>query len=159
MQVEADFHAAQQALSRGFSSTVYQKNSTAWRQWRKICRWLGISSDLQVSRDPVFFLHIFVELMRTILMTSSRIPIKKRSVEQYLHSIREIFCSRQDQRPTTQQVGKDQLSPGTADGNLQESRPSTYLIPPNPCLFPPRPCHHLPIEDGKPRGNQIPSLG
>ena len=35
VQAADDLHAAQQALSYGFSATAFQKESTAWRQWRK----------------------------------------------------------------------------------------------------------------------------
>ena len=93
VQAPADFHAAHQALLRGFSATVYKKDSTAWRQWHKFYEWLGIPADLQGIGDPIPFLPIFAERMRAGLLSDSGIPIKKRLVEQYLRSTRQIFTA------------------------------------------------------------------
>ena len=82
MQAAADFHAAQQALSHGFSATVFQKDSTAWRQCRKFCKWLEIPADLQGIGDPIPFLQIFAERIHAVLLKDIKTPIKKRSVEQ-----------------------------------------------------------------------------
>ena len=93
VQVTADFHAAQQALLYGFSATVFQKYSTAWCQWQRLCKWPEIPADLQGVSDNIPFLHIFAKHVRASLLSTSRIPIKKRSVEQYLCSIGQIFSA------------------------------------------------------------------
>ena len=93
MQAKANCHAAQQVISQGFSSTFFQKDATAWLQWRHSCSWLHINPDLQGTEDPIPFLQIFVDSVRAGFLSATWNPIKKRSVKQYLHSIHQIFGS------------------------------------------------------------------
>ena len=99
MQLLADFHAAQKALSHGFPAKVYQKYSTAWHQWRKFCKWLEIPADLHGIGDPIHLLQIFADRVSAGLLEARGIPIKKRSVEQYLCSIGQIFSAVGDNDP------------------------------------------------------------
>ena len=112
MQAAAEFHAAQKALLREFSATVYKKDSTAWRQWRKFCKWMGIPADLQGIRDNIPFLKIFSERVIAGLLGASRIPIKKRSVEQYLCYIEQIFAAVGDSKPWHNKLGQLEFRTG-----------------------------------------------
>ena len=44
-------------------------------------------------KDPVRFLNIFAEWVRTGLLAAKGIPIQKRSVDQYLRSVGKIFIA------------------------------------------------------------------
>ena len=59
-----------------------KKDSIAWRQCRKFCKWLEIPADLQGIGDPIPFLQIFAERIHAVLLKDIKTPIKKRSVEQ-----------------------------------------------------------------------------
>ena len=47
VQAISNYHAAQQAITKGFSTTVFKKEVTAWHQWQHFCIWLQISPDLK----------------------------------------------------------------------------------------------------------------
>ena len=93
MQAAAEFHYAQQTLSHVFSTTVFQKYPTACHQCHKFCKWLDIPDNFQGIGDTIPFLQIFSENVHNRLMAAKKIPIKKRSVEQYLPSNGKIFSA------------------------------------------------------------------
>ena len=61
LQAEDDYHAAQTVIPQGLSSTVFQKDTTSWKQWIKFCRWYHISPELQGIDNPIPFFQIFAE--------------------------------------------------------------------------------------------------
>ena len=128
----AEFHAAQQALLHGFSSTVFQKYSTAWHQWLKFYKWLGIPSDLQGIGDTIPFLQIFAERVHTGVLTANGIPIKKWSVEQYLRSIGQIFSALGASDPRNNKLGKLDFRLGRQLATYAKQDPPSTRVRPIP---------------------------
>ena len=93
VQAAANYHAAQQAITKGFYATVFKKDATTWRQWRHFCSWMKISPDQKDIEYPIPFLHIFSEHVCAGLLSAQGQPIKKRYVKEYLRSISKIFVS------------------------------------------------------------------
>ena len=106
VQEAAHYHAAQQAIIQGFSATVFNKDFTAWRQWQRLCSLMQTPPDLKDIEDPIPFLQIFFERVRSGLLSAQGQPIKKRSVEQYLRSIGQIFASVGANNPRHNHMGK-----------------------------------------------------
>ena len=93
VQVTANYNTEQQAVSKGFSSTVFKKDATVWHQWPRFCSWLKITPNLEGIEDPIPFLQIFPVHVRAGLISNQRHTIKKRLVEKFLRSIGKIFAS------------------------------------------------------------------
>ena len=91
---------------QGFSATVFKKDATAWRQWRRFCSWPQISPDLKDIEDTIPFLQIFAKRACAGLLSAQGKNIKKQSVEQYLCLIGQIFASVGADDPRHNQVGK-----------------------------------------------------
>ena len=106
VEAAAYFHAAQKTLLHGFSSTVFQKHSTAWSQWRKYYKWMEITDNLQGIGDSIPFLYIFANRLRASLLSDRSITIKKRSMEQHLCSIGHIFAAVGANDPRHNKLGK-----------------------------------------------------
>ena len=47
VQTAANHNDAQQAITKGFSTTVFNEDATAWRQWRHFCVWMQITPNLK----------------------------------------------------------------------------------------------------------------
>ena len=82
IQSAGNYNAAQQAIFKGFSFTVFKKDSTACHQWWSFYSWLHISPDLKGNEDPIPFLRLFVERVRDGLLHAQGKRIKKQLVEQ-----------------------------------------------------------------------------
>ena len=106
VQAAANYNSEQQSITKGFSETAFKKDATAWRQLRSFCSWLQIDPDLKEIEDPIPFLQILAEHVRASLLSAQRKTIKKLSVEQYLHSIGQIFASVGANDPHHNRVGK-----------------------------------------------------
>ena len=52
MQAESNYHSEQQAITKGFSATVFKKAATAWCQWRHFCSWLQIAPTSKIFKTP-----------------------------------------------------------------------------------------------------------
>ena len=72
---------------------MFKKDVTAWRQWQRLCSWLHITPDLEGIEDPIPFIQIFSEPISSGILSVQVNPIKKRSFNQYLCSIGQIFAS------------------------------------------------------------------
>ena len=59
VQAAANYCAAQQAITEGFSATVFNTDSTACNQWHSFCIWIQISPDLKDIEDPIPFIQFF----------------------------------------------------------------------------------------------------
>ena len=106
------------SILKGISATIFQKDTAAWRQWRILCRWLGIPSDLQGVEDPIPLLNIFGKRVHVGLIAALVIPINKWSVEQHLCSIGQIFTAMGAIDPQKNKFRKTQFLPGTATRDL-----------------------------------------
>ena len=65
----------------------------AWKKLDALCTWLRIPTDLQGIRDPIPFLQIFSHNFCTCVLAANYKPIHKRSVEQYIRSVGQIFLA------------------------------------------------------------------
>ena len=90
IQSAADYYAAQQALVRVISTSVFKKDTCARNQWRQFYGWMHVAPDLHGITDQVPFLHIFYERVCTKLLSAGSKPIRKRSVDKYLRSISSL---------------------------------------------------------------------
>ena len=99
VQAAANYHATQQAITQGSSTTVFNKDATAWHQWRRFCSWLQIAPDLEGIEDPIPFLHVFDEHVRAGLLSAQGQPIKNRLVDQYLRYMSQILASMGSDNP------------------------------------------------------------
>ena len=106
VQAAANYNAAQQAITKGLSYTVFKKDAIAWRQWRPLCSWLQISTGLEGIKYPIPHLHIFAERVCGGLLSAQELTIKKRLVKQYLRSIRQMFASVGADDPRHNRMGK-----------------------------------------------------
>ena len=106
VQAASDFHAARQATSQYFSPLVSQKESNTWKQWCTFYGWLLIPIDLRGINYPITFLGIFVEQVRQGLLSDKRKPIRKRSVDQYLRSSRQLSAAMGGNDPWHNCLGK-----------------------------------------------------
>ena len=93
------YYAAHADVTKGLSSSKIHKESTAWQQWDSFCRWLHIPPELHSIKDPVQFLLIFAHKVRTGVFTVKKKSITKRSVEQYICSVGQIFAAVGDVGP------------------------------------------------------------
>ena len=91
-EATAVYYAAHAAVTKGFSSSRLHKDTTAWRQWDSFCRWIHISPDLHVIKDLVPFLQIFAQKVKTGVLALKKKAIQKRSVEQCIRSVGQIFA-------------------------------------------------------------------
>ena len=91
VQASYNYYAAQKYISKGFSSTVFNKYATTWFQWRHFYSWPHITPDVDGTEDPINFLQIVLERVYAGLMSAQGKPTKKRLVEQYLRSTVQIF--------------------------------------------------------------------
>ena len=76
-----------------FFSTIYQKSSTAWHQWCKFCSWMHMPTNQHGITDNITFLQIFVERVHAGILAEARGPINKRSMDQYIWLIVQIFLA------------------------------------------------------------------
>ena len=130
LQTATNYNDAQQAIIQGFLVTFFKKDSTAWRQWRRFCSWLKISPNLKDIEDPIPFLQIFAKHVCAGLLSAQGQPIKKRSVEQYLRSIGQIFSSVGADNPRQNLVGKLDFRLGSQLASYQkEDSPPTIVRP------------------------------
>ena len=81
VQDAAKYYDAQQAITQGFSDTIFNKNATAWCQWQHLCSCLKISPNLKDIEVPIPFLQIFSERVRIGFHSTQGQPIKKQSVD------------------------------------------------------------------------------
>ena len=65
---------------------------TALRQWDSFCHRLQIPPDLNRINNPVPFLHIFSHKVHTGVLAVKKTTIQKRSVEQYIRYVGQIFA-------------------------------------------------------------------
>ena len=89
---------------------------------------VGSKYRLHGIKDPLLFLWIFFHGVRTGVVSVKRKSIQKRSVEQYICSVVQIFAAVGGVRPQIQQSGINQLLLGTKTCGLQERRPSAKNI-------------------------------
>ena len=90
---EATYDAAHKAVTEGLSTSRLRKDNTAWKQWDTFCTCLHIPHYLQDISDKIPFLQIFSHKVRTGVLAANNKPIQKRSVEQYIRSMGQIFAA------------------------------------------------------------------
>ena len=91
-----NYSATLQAMEQGVSASYVHADMTAWGKCTKFTDWIGVRYDL---REPVTILQIFPHWVRTCLLSASGHYIWKRLIEQYLHSVGQIFTSEGDLHP------------------------------------------------------------
>jgi hypothetical protein len=101
-----DYRAALRDMRHGVSASRCRADITAWGKWNAFTAWLGVSADLSDVYDPIPILQIFAHRVRSGILAAKGQPIKKRSVEQYLRSVGQIFSSVGGQDPRLYQLGK-----------------------------------------------------
>ena len=94
-----DYCDAIRDIHHGVSASRYRAVITAWGKWNAFTSWLGVAADLSDVSDPIPILQIFAYRVRSGVLAAKCQPIKKRSVEQYLHSVGQIFASMGAQDP------------------------------------------------------------
>ena len=96
------------------------------------CIWVHISLDLQVINYLIPYLHIFVEPVCTIILSSGGGSFKKRYVDKYIRSIGNILAAVGGARPPSQCAWKGCLSLRTPAWYIYERKTSSYqgLTPP-----------------------------
>ena len=63
VQAAANYHAEQQSITKGLSETIFKKDATAWRQWRRFCIWLQIAPERKDNKDYIPFLQSFAGIV------------------------------------------------------------------------------------------------
>ena len=101
-----DYRAALRDMRHSVSASRCRADITAWGKWNAFTAWLGVSADLSDVSDPIPILQIFAHRVRSGVLAAKGQPIKKRSVEQYLRSVGQIFASVGAQDPRLDQLGK-----------------------------------------------------
>ena len=92
-EATAVYYAAHAAVTKGLSSPKLHKDTTVWRKWDSFCRWLHIPPDIHDIKDPTPFLQILAHRIRTGILAVKKKDIQKRSVDQYIHSVGQIFAA------------------------------------------------------------------
>ena len=69
-----------------------RKLHSHWTVWARFCGTLGLPSDLEGVRDPIPLLQIFGHRVRSGEYAIHGAGIRKRSVEQYLRSVGQVFA-------------------------------------------------------------------
>ena len=87
----ATYNAAHKSVTEGISASIPCKDNMAWKQWYSFCAWLHISTDLQGIRDPIPVLQISSHKVHTGVFAENHKPIHKRSMEQYIRFVGQIF--------------------------------------------------------------------
>jgi len=87
------YRLAQEAVRQGFLVSGRRHETTAWKQWNLFYQWLQILSTLDGIKDPVPFLQLFAKRVRSGVLAAGGKRLKKRTVEQYLRSVGQIFAS------------------------------------------------------------------
>mmetsp|Transcript_30029 Transcript_30029/g.89250 ORF Transcript_30029/g.89250 Transcript_30029/m.89250 type:complete len:142 (-) Transcript_30029:230-655(-) len=82
-----------QDMAQGVSTSFLNDNKTAWRQWWKYSAWLGVRSDLKRVQVHIPILQIYAHRVRAGLLATKGCHIRKRSIEQHLRSIGQIFSA------------------------------------------------------------------
>ena len=101
----AAYCAAHAAFTKGISSSKIHKDTIYWRKWDSFWRWLQIPPDLHCIRYPVPFLQIFAHKVRTGVLLVKKKDIQKRSMEQYIRSLGQIFAAMRGPNPQFDRVG------------------------------------------------------
>ena len=92
-------------MRNGVSASRHRADFTAWGKWNQHCAYLGVSPDLSDVADPIPILQIFAHRVRSGVLAAKGGSIKKRSVEQYLRSVGQIFASVGASDPRMDAVG------------------------------------------------------
>ena len=86
--------------------------------------------DLQGIKDPIPFLQIYAEHVRTRIISAKEVPIKKRSIDQYLRSIGKIFASVGADETINNHMGKLHFRLGRQlESYHREDYPPTRVLP------------------------------
>ena len=93
-------------MRHGISASRCRANITVWIKWNAFTSWLGVAADLSYVSEPIPILQIFAHRVRSGVLEAKGQPIKKRSVEQHLRSVGQIFASVGAQDPRLDQLGK-----------------------------------------------------
>ena len=102
---------------------------------RRFCRWLQISPNLKDIEDPISFLQIFADRVRAGLLSTQGQLIKKRSVEQYLLSVGQIFASVGSNDPQHNQVGKLYFLLGRQLASYKKNDSTSTIVWPLDVIF------------------------
>ena len=93
-------------MQHGVATSRQRADLTNWSIWSTFCADLGVPSDLAYISDPIPLLQIFAHRVRAGVLAAKGRRIKKRSVEQYLRSVGQIFAILGAQDPRLDRVGK-----------------------------------------------------
>ena len=93
-------------MQRGVTSSRQRADLTNWTIWSTFCADLGVPTDLTYIADPIPLLQIFAHRVRAGVLAAKGRRVKKRSVEQYLRSVGQIFAILGAQDPCLDRVGK-----------------------------------------------------
>ena len=92
-------------MRAGVSTGRCRFDVVAWRQWNVHCASLNIRPDLTTIADPVPILQLFAYRVRTGMLAAKGRDVKKRSVEQYLRSVGQVFAGVGTPDPRLDDVG------------------------------------------------------
>ena len=93
-------------MAAGVHRSRTKTDQRAWNKWTTYCNWLGVHPNLSGISDPVPILQIFAERVRSGLLAAGGQRVGKRSVEQYLRSVAQIFAGVGAHDPRVDTVGK-----------------------------------------------------
>jgi hypothetical protein len=100
------YRVCQAQVAAGVHRSRSRADRTAWRKWTEHCQWLHVPTDLAGVSDPVIILQLFAERVRSGVLAASGRRIKKRSVEQCLRSVAQIFASVGAADPRVDRLGR-----------------------------------------------------
>ena len=84
------YDATHQMVALVLSTSTLQRDNTVWKKWDAFCCLLFIPTDLGSIQDPIPFLQIFMEWVRSGVLAAKRWAVQKCSVEKYLRYVGKI---------------------------------------------------------------------
>ena len=106
--------------------------TTRWKQWDTFFTWLRIPTDLQGIRDTIPFLKIFAHKVRTGVLLANHKPIHKRSMEQYIRSVGQIFAAVGAPDPRLNNMGAIYFRLGRQFATYKKEDPTPGRVRPLP---------------------------
>ena len=64
-EASSSYNYAQKGVATGLSAYTLRKYSTTWKKWEALCTWTCIPADIARVKEPVTFLQISAERIRT----------------------------------------------------------------------------------------------
>jgi hypothetical protein len=89
----AIYGLCQDKVAAGVNSSRASTDRTNWRQWCAFCLNPPLDPSLDGVQDPIPLLQMFAHQVRIGQLAANGRPVHKRTVEQYLRSVAQIFAS------------------------------------------------------------------